>query len=151
MKLLGISWWSSGWDSTLLQARAQIQLLVGKLRSCKLHTAAKKEEKKKSNSPNSRKYNQRFMWFWNGEVYFKHKKKGKTGDSDGKEFACNAGDPCSILESGRCPGGGNSYPLQYSCLENSMDRGAWQATTHGVAKSQTWLNHFNFSLFPVQV
>jgi len=43
----------------------------------------------------------------------------------------------SIPESGRSPGGGNGNPLQYSCLENSMDRGAWWATVHGVAKSQT--------------
>ena len=49
---------------------------------------------------------------------------------------------------GRAPGGGNGNPLQYACLENSMDRRAWQATFHGVAKSQTWLNdeHFYFLL-----
>ena len=44
---------------------------------------------------------------------------------DGKESACSAGDPGLILASGRCPGEGNGYPLQYSCLENSMDRGNW--------------------------
>ena len=54
--------------------------------------------------------------------------------SDGKESACNAGDP------GRSPGGGNGNPLQYSCLENCMDRGPWRATIHGVAKSRTWLS-----------
>jgi len=48
----------------------------------------------------------------------------------------NAGDTSSIPRSGRSPGGGNGYPLQYSCLENSMDRGAWQAIVHGVTKSQ---------------
>ena len=52
----------------------------------------------------------------------------------GKEFACNAGDPGSIPGSGRSPGEGNGNPLQYSCLENSMDRGAWWATVHGVAR-----------------
>ena len=52
------------------------------------------------------------------------KKKWKTGDSDGKEFACSAGDPSSILGLGRCPGEGNGYPFQYSCLKNSMDRRA---------------------------
>ena len=57
--------------------------------------------------------------------------------SNGKESACNVGDVGSILRLGRYPGEGYSYPLQYSCLENSMDRGAWQATVHGVAKSQT--------------
>ena len=55
--------------------------------------------------------------------------------SDGKESACNAEDPGSIPGSGISPGEGNGYPLQYSCLENSMDRGAWMATVHGVTKS----------------
>ena len=54
--------------------------------------------------------------------------------SDSKESACNAGDLGLIPGSGRSPGEGNSYLLQYSCLENSMDRGAWWATVHGVAK-----------------
>ena len=57
----------------------------------------------------------------------------------GKEFACNAGDAGSIPGSGRSPGEGNGNPLQYSCLENPMDRGAWQATVHGVTKSRTRL------------
>ena len=55
------------------------------------------------------------------------------GGSVGKVSACNAGDPDSIPGSGRFPGKGNDYPLQYSCLENSMDRGAWWATVHGVS------------------
>ena len=59
------------------------------------------------------------------------------GDSDGKESACNGGDPDSIPGLGRPPGGGHGNPLQYSCLENPMDRGAWQAIVHRVAKSQT--------------
>ena len=54
----------------------------------------------------------------------------------------NAGDTGLIPGSGRSPGGGNDNPLQYSCLESSMDRGAWQATIHGVAKSQTQLSHW---------
>ena len=54
-----------------------------------------------------------------------------------RESACNAGDPGSIPGSGGSPGEGNGYPLQYSCLENSMDRGTWQATVHGVTKSWT--------------
>ena len=62
------------------------------------------------------------------------------GDSDGKESACNARDPGSISGSGRSPEEGNGNPLQHSCLENSMDRGAWQATVHGVKKCQTWLS-----------
>ena len=60
---------------------------------------------------------------------------GFPGGSDGKESACNAGDLGSIPGSGRSPGEGNGNPLQYSCLENGMDRGAWWATVHGVAKS----------------
>ena len=62
---------------------------------------------------------------------------GFPGGSDGKESTYNAGDPGSIPESGRSSGGGHSNPLQYSCLENSMDRGTWQATVHGVTKSWT--------------
>ena len=59
------------------------------------------------------------------------------GGSNGKESACNAGDSGSIPGSGRSPGEGNGNPLQYSCPENSMDRGAWLATVHEIPKSQT--------------
>ena len=59
------------------------------------------------------------------------------GGSEGKASACNAGDPGSIPGLGRSPGEGKGNPLQYSCLENPMDRGAWQATVHGVTKSRT--------------
>ena len=59
---------------------------------------------------------------------------GFPGGSDDKESACNAGDPVSILGLGRSSGKGNSYPLQYSCLENSMDRGAWWATVHWIQR-----------------
>ena len=62
------------------------------------------------------------------------------GDSDGKESAHSVGDLGSIPESGRSPEEGNDNPSQYSCLENSMDRGAWWATVHGIAKSQTQLS-----------
>ena len=55
---------------------------------------------------------------------------GLPSDSDGKESTCNAGDLGSIPESGRSPGEGIGYPLQYSCLENSMDRGAWRVITY---------------------
>ena len=58
---------------------------------------------------------------------------GFPGGSDSEEFACNAVDPSSIPESGRSPGEGNGNSLQYSCLENPMDRGAWRATVHGIA------------------
>ena len=62
---------------------------------------------------------------------------GFPGGSEVKESAHNAGDLGSIPGSGRSPGEGNSNPLQYSCLESPMDEGAWWATVHGVAKSQT--------------
>ena len=65
---------------------------------------------------------------------------GFPGSSYGNEFACNAGDPGSIPGSGRSPGEGNVTPLQYSDLEDSMDRGAWRATVHGVANSWTRLS-----------
>ena len=57
------------------------------------------------------------------------------GGSDSKEFVCKQEDLSLISGLGRFPGEGNSYPLQYSCLENSMDREAWQARVHGVTKS----------------
>ena len=62
---------------------------------------------------------------------------GFPGVSDGKESASNVGDPASIPGSVRPPEDGNGNPLQYSCLENSMDRGAWRAVVHGVRKCRT--------------
>ena len=62
-----------------------------------------------------------------------------------KRLAYNAGDLGSIPGSGRSPGEGNGNPLQYSCLENPMDRGAWWATVHGVAKSRTRLSVVTFT------
>ena len=59
---------------------------------------------------------------------------GFPGGSVGKESACNAGDPCLIPGLGKFPGEGNGNPLQYSCLENSMGRGAWQSTVHIVTR-----------------
>ena len=67
---------------------------------------------------------------------------GFPGGSEVKASACNVGDLGSIPGSGRSPGEGNGNSLQYSCLENPMDRGAWWATVHGVAKSQTRLSDF---------
>ena len=66
--------------------------------------------------------------------------KGFPHSSAGKESACNAGDRGLIPGLGRSPGEGNGNPLQYSCLENPMDRGAWQASVHGLPKSQTQLS-----------
>ena len=66
------------------------------------------------------------------------------GGSEVKASASNVGDPGLIPGSGRSPGEGNGNPLQYSCLENPMDREAWQATVHGVAKSRTRLSELTF-------
>ena len=69
---------------------------------------------------------------YNVENYF-------PGGSDSKQFACNVADPGSIPGLGRSPGEGTGNPLQYSCLENSMDRGAWRARVHGVTESHVQL------------
>ena len=65
---------------------------------------------------------------------------GFPSGSDNKESACNVGDLSLIPGLGRSPGEGHDNPVQYSCLEKSMDRGAWQATVCAVAKSQTKLS-----------
>ena len=82
-------------------------------------------------------------WFnsWVGKIRWKRDRLPTPvfldflGGSEGKESACNAGDLGSIPGLGSSPGGGHGNPLQYSCLENPMDRGAWRATVHGVAKN----------------
>ena len=71
--------------------------------------------------------------------------RGFPGSSDGKESACGAGDPCSAPWLEKSLGEGNGNQLQYSCLENPMDEGAWQVTVHGVAKSWTRLSDFTFT------
>ena len=68
-------------------------------------------------------------------------RKGFPGGSDGKESTCNSGDLGLIPGSGRFPGEGDGNPLQYSLLENPMDRGAWQAVVHRVTKIQTRLSN----------
>ena len=70
---------------------------------------------------------------------------GFPGGSDGKASACNMGDLGSIPGLGRSPGEGSGNPLQYSGLENSMDRGAWLATVHGVSKSRSQRRNFTFA------
>ena len=71
--------------------------------------------------------------------------------SEGKASACNVGDLGSIPGLGRSPGEGNGNPLQYSCLENPTDRGAWWATVYGVTKSQTQLSDFTSLHFWPQI
>ena len=72
--------------------------------------------------------------------------RGFPGGSEVKASASNVGDPDSIPGSGRSLGEGNGNPLQYSCLENPMDRGAWWAIVHGVAKCWTRLSNFTHSI-----
>ena len=75
-----------------------------------------------------------------------HNLAGFPGSSDDKESACNVGDPGLISGLGRPPGEGNGNPLQYSYLENPMDRGAWRATVYWVAKRQTQLSNYHTHL-----
>ena len=72
------------------------------------------------------------------------------GGSEVKASACNAGDLGSIPGSGSSPGEGNGNPLQYSCLENPKDGGAWWATVHGVPKSRTRLSDFTSLHFTIE-
>ena len=84
------------------------------------------------------------FFFFNHQTPFQGKIcvfEGFPGDLVGKNLPANAGDTGSIPGSGRCPGGGNGNPHQYSCLGNAMERGAWQATVHGVTKSQIRLSN----------
>ena len=83
---------------------------------------------------------QSFSWMH----WIHYNQMGFPGDASGKESAGNAGDPGLIPGWKRSPGEGNSYPLQYSCLENPMDRGAWWATVHGVTESWTQLSDEHF-------
>ena len=78
-----------------------------------------------------------------------NKNPGFPGGSEGKVSACNVEDLGLIPGLGRSPGEGNGNPLQYSCLENYRDGGAWWATVHWITKSRTWLSNFtslNFTL-----
>ena len=77
---------------------------------------------------------------WHNRRKLKYKLMDFPGGSDGKESSCSAGNPDSIPGSSRSHGEGNGNPLPVSCLENSRDRGAWQATVHGITKSQTQLS-----------
>ena len=73
------------------------------------------------------------------------------GALEDKASTCNAGDPGSVPELGRSSGEGNGNPLQYSCLENPIDGGVWEATKSGVAKSRTRLSYFTSLLTTVNI
>ena len=77
------------------------------------------------------------FWYWKSHIH--PHMTGLPCSSDSKESACKAGDPGSIPGSGRSSGEWHGNPQQYSCLENPMDRGPWQATVHEVTNSRTWL------------
>ena len=79
-----------------------------------------------------------FKTYWGKEKIL----RSFPGGSAGKESACNVGDPGLVPGLERSTGKGTGNPLQYSCLENPMDRGAWQTAVHGVTKSWTRLNDF---------
>ena len=79
-------------------------------------------------------------------LLFNKRQRKVLGGTQVKASACNVGDLGSIPRSGRSLGEGNGNPLQYSCLENPMDGGAWLAVVHGVAKSWTRLSDFTHSL-----
>ena len=79
----------------------------------------------------------RYIYFYLFISLSLHSYKSFSCGSEGEESACNVGDPCLTFGLGRSPGEGNGNPLQYSCLENSMNRGAWQATVHGATESWT--------------
>ena len=76
---------------------------------------------------------------------------GFPGGSDDKESACSIGDQGSIPGLGRSPGEGDGYPLQYSCLENPLDRETWQPTVRDAAKSQTKLSDYRFHFLTKKV
>ena len=80
------------------------------------------------------------LYRWSVIIILHQVYQGFPGASDGNEFACSAGDPGLFPDLGRSSGEGNGYPLHYSYLKNPMNRGAWQATVHGVAKTQTQLS-----------
>ena len=82
-----------------------------------------------------------------GIKYAVYSNKGFPGGSEVKASACNAGDLGSIPGSGRSPGEGNGNSLQYFCLENPMDGGAWWATVHQVAKSRMRLSNLTFNFY----
>ena len=90
-----------------------------------------------------------FSFIYFSYLVFLHLAMGFPSGSDGKASVYNAGDPGLIPGLGRSTGEGNGSPLQYSCLENPMDRGSWQATVHGVTKSWTRLSHFTFQFSSV--
>ena len=79
-------------------------------------------------------------WSSFGKLYFSKNLSISSTGSNSKESACDTGDPGGLI-----PGEGIGYPLQYSCLEHPMDRGAWWATVHGVEKSRTRLSGFTFT------
>ena len=84
-------------------------------------------------------------WVQNRSLLFSSCLMDSSGGSDSKESACNSGDLGSIPGLGRSPEKGNGSPLQYSCLENYMDRGAWWVTVHGVTKCWIQLSDLYFS------
>ena len=128
----GGAWWAAIYGVT--QSRTRLNQLSSS-------SSSRQEEpsKKHLEFPPVTKMANKMQDFLHGRVtaihYLPLHNKGLPGGSDSKESACKEGDLGSIPGSGRSPGEGNGNPFQYSCLENPMDRGAWRATVHRVAKS----------------
>ena len=93
-------------------------------------------------------YTQGFTGLWH--LHISTFSQGFLGGSDSKESTCSVGDLDSIPGVGRSPGEGNGYPLQYSCLENSIDRGAWWATVHSQRIGHGWGNFHVTHLYLTQ-
>ena len=135
-------WGQTDWGMEMLQKRKRaINLVKSSCEQLVLELLTKKKKK------STYIYQQESLYLWNpfSKMYLIH--LGFPGGSEGKESVCNAGDLGSISGSGRSPGEGNGYPLQYSCLENPMDRGAWQVQSVGsqrVRHSRATNFHFFF-------
>ena len=106
---------------------------------CQWHETSRKRRPKRQDVCLPRAHAQSFFFFFNGHIVDLQLSYGSAI----KESACSKGYTQDVglnPGSGKSPGGGNGNSLQYSCLKNPMDRGAWWATVHGVTKSQTWLS-----------
>ena len=128
----GSCWWENEWDGTVPPSHDLACVFQGKTPNNHKRTLPHPHDSHR---------------FWK-VLLLEHmdllRSLGFPGGSESKASACNAGDPGSIPGSARSPGEVNGNPLQYSHLENPMDRGAWQATVHRVTKSQTRLSNFHF-------
>ena len=123
--------WSSGFTASLLESAAPTPITPSAVSVIVLPIAS---------SPRVNQLDQEKHIHFGSGIHGPREHSGFSGGSDGKESACSAGDTGSVPGSGRSLGEENGNPLQSSCLENPMDRRAWSAIVHGVAKSRTRLS-----------